>query len=172
LEIGVSHIDEMIASKYAARTNFVLYENAEDLAPYFLIGCHVIHPCGVSNRRSYKLNTTTSDRMKLYPWSCAPTKLSHELQDVYPIPERASSDGGDQGEMHGAGLTPDINLFTCKSTATERILMAYRRFRGKADVHERTASTRRSSLTQSERTALAETLLAARTSDTLSQRGG
>jgi len=32
LEIGISHIDEMIASKYAARTDFVLHENAEDLA--------------------------------------------------------------------------------------------------------------------------------------------
>jgi hypothetical protein len=84
MEIGVSHIDEMIASKYAARTNFVLYENAEDLAPYFFIGCHVIHPCGVSNRRSHKLNTTTSDRMELYPWSCAPTRLSNELQDLFP----------------------------------------------------------------------------------------
>jgi len=68
LEIGVSHIDEMIASKYAARTNFVLYENAEDLAPYFFIGCHVIHPCGVSNRRSHKLNTTASDRIGIIPF--------------------------------------------------------------------------------------------------------
>ncbi len=70
LEIGVSHIYEVIASKYAARTNFVLYENAEDLAPYFFIGCHVIHPCGVSHRRSHKLKTTASDRMELYPSSC------------------------------------------------------------------------------------------------------
>ena len=44
-----------------------------------LIG--VIHPCGVSNRRSHKLNTTASDRMELYPSSCAPTRLSNELQD-------------------------------------------------------------------------------------------
>src|SRR5262249_27305678 len=34
-------IDEIIASKYAARTNFVLHENAEDLASYFFIRCHV-----------------------------------------------------------------------------------------------------------------------------------
>src|SRR5437867_9172078 len=42
----------MIASKYAARTNFMLHENAEDLAPYLFIRCHVIHPLRVSNRRS------------------------------------------------------------------------------------------------------------------------
>src|SRR5215813_2973804 len=69
LEIGISHIDEMIASKYAARTNFVLHENAEDLASYFFIRCHVIRPLRVSNRRSNKLNTTASDGMELYP-SC------------------------------------------------------------------------------------------------------
>src|SRR2546428_10542326 len=46
LEIAISHIDEMIASKYAARTNFMLHENAEDLASYFFIGCHVTRPCG------------------------------------------------------------------------------------------------------------------------------
>ncbi|MGA7487243.1 MAG: hypothetical protein WBW74_09960, partial [Xanthobacteraceae bacterium] len=34
-KIGISHIDEMISSKYAVRTNFVLHENAEDLASYF-----------------------------------------------------------------------------------------------------------------------------------------
>src|SRR5262249_33075098 len=69
LEIGISHIDEMIASKYAARTNFVLHENAEDLASYFFIRCHVIRPLRVSNRRSHKLNTTASDGMESYP-SC------------------------------------------------------------------------------------------------------
>jgi len=37
LEIGISHIGKTIASKYAARTNFMLHENTEDLAPYFFI---------------------------------------------------------------------------------------------------------------------------------------
>src|SRR2546429_7521930 len=73
LEIGISHIDEMIASKYAARTNFMLHENAEDLAPYLFIRCHVIHPLRVSNRRSHKSNTTASGGMELYPFCCAPT---------------------------------------------------------------------------------------------------
>jgi len=44
LEIRISHIDEIIASKYAARANFVLHENAEDLASYFIIRSHVIRP--------------------------------------------------------------------------------------------------------------------------------
>jgi hypothetical protein len=44
LEIGISHIDEMIASKYAARTNFMLHENLQDLAPYFFIRYHVARP--------------------------------------------------------------------------------------------------------------------------------
>src|SRR5262245_63788773 len=66
LEIGISHIDEIIASKYAARTNFMLHENVEDLASHFFIRCHVIHPLRVSNRRSHKLNTTASSGMKLY----------------------------------------------------------------------------------------------------------
>src|SRR5262245_54816232 len=66
LEIGISYIDEIIASKYAARTNFMLHENVEDLASHFFIRCHVIHPLRVSNRRSYKLNTTASSGMKLY----------------------------------------------------------------------------------------------------------
>src|SRR5262249_38337983 len=39
LEIGISHIDEIIASKYAARTNFMLHENVEDLASHFFIRC-------------------------------------------------------------------------------------------------------------------------------------
>jgi hypothetical protein len=55
----------MIASKYAARANFVLHENAEDLASYFFIRCHVIRPLRVSNRRSHKLNTTASDGLEL-----------------------------------------------------------------------------------------------------------
>src|SRR6516164_8441429 len=66
LEIGISHIDEIIASKYAARTNFMLHENVEDLASHFFIRCHVIHPLRVSNRRSHKSNTTASSGMKLY----------------------------------------------------------------------------------------------------------
>jgi hypothetical protein len=52
LEIGISHLDEMIASKYAARTNFVLHENAEDLASYFFIRCHVIHPLRTDDHTS------------------------------------------------------------------------------------------------------------------------
>src|SRR5215475_7394008 len=74
LEIGISHVDEIIASKHAARTNFVLHENAEDLAPYFFIRSHVIHPLRVSNRRSHKLNTTASGGMELHPPCCAPTR--------------------------------------------------------------------------------------------------
>src|SRR5207245_9262295 len=60
----------MIASKYAARTNFMLHENAEDLASYFFIRCHVIHPLRVLNRRSHKLNPAASGRMELYPPLC------------------------------------------------------------------------------------------------------
>jgi hypothetical protein len=78
LEIGISHIDEIVASKHAARANFVLHENSEDLAPYFFIRCHVIRPLRVSNRRSHKSNTPASDGMELYPSSCAPTKVSNE----------------------------------------------------------------------------------------------
>jgi len=44
LEIGISHIDKIIASKYTARTNFMLHENTEDLSSYFFIRCHVIRP--------------------------------------------------------------------------------------------------------------------------------
>jgi hypothetical protein len=47
LEISISHVHEIIASKYAARTNLVLHENAEDLASCFFVRCHVIHPAGV-----------------------------------------------------------------------------------------------------------------------------
>jgi hypothetical protein len=47
LEIGISHTDEIIASKYAAGTNFMLHENVEDLAPYFFIRCHLIRPLQV-----------------------------------------------------------------------------------------------------------------------------
>jgi hypothetical protein len=73
-KIGISHIDEIIASKYAARANFMLHENAEDLAPYFFIRCHVVHPLRVSKRRSHKLQGTASARMELYPSCCAPTR--------------------------------------------------------------------------------------------------
>jgi hypothetical protein len=64
LKIGISHIDELIASKYAARTNFMLHENPKDLAPYFFIRCHIARPLRVLNRRSHKLNTTASDGME------------------------------------------------------------------------------------------------------------
>jgi len=47
LKIGISHIDEIIASKHAARANFMLHENAEDLASYVFIRCHVTHPLRV-----------------------------------------------------------------------------------------------------------------------------
>src|SRR5438132_6784820 len=50
-EIGISHVDEIIASKYAARINFMLHENAENLPSYFFIRCHVVHPLRVSKRR-------------------------------------------------------------------------------------------------------------------------
>jgi hypothetical protein len=73
-KIGISYIDEIIASKYPARTNFVLHENAEDLASYFFIRCHVVHPPQVSKRRSHKLQGTASARMELYPSCCAPTR--------------------------------------------------------------------------------------------------
>ena len=42
LESGIPHIDEMIASQYAADNNFMLYENADDLAPDVFISCHVV----------------------------------------------------------------------------------------------------------------------------------
>jgi hypothetical protein len=73
-EIGISHVDEIIASKYAARTNFMLHENAENLPSYFFIRCHVVHPLRVSKRRSHKLQGTASARMELYPSCCAPTR--------------------------------------------------------------------------------------------------
>jgi hypothetical protein len=73
-EIGISHIEEVIASKHAARRNFVLHENAEDLASYFFIRCHVSHPLRVAKRRSHKLNIITSGGMKLYPSCCVPTR--------------------------------------------------------------------------------------------------
>jgi hypothetical protein len=65
-KIGISHIDEIIASKYAARSNSMLHKNAEDLASYFFIRCHVIHPLRVPKRRSHKLQGTASRRMELY----------------------------------------------------------------------------------------------------------
>src|SRR5215510_3988629 len=37
LEIGIPHIDEMIASQDAARKDFMLHEDAEYLASYFFI---------------------------------------------------------------------------------------------------------------------------------------
>jgi len=73
-EIGISHVDEIIASKYAARTNFMLHENAEDLPSYFFIRCHVVHLLRVSKRRSHKLYATASGRMELYPSCCAPIR--------------------------------------------------------------------------------------------------
>jgi hypothetical protein len=60
LEIGISDIDEMIASKHAARNNLVLHEYAEDLASYIFIRCHIIRPLLVWQRRSHKLNATAS----------------------------------------------------------------------------------------------------------------
>jgi len=80
LEIGISHIDEVIASKYAARTNFMLHENAEDLASYFFIRCHVIHPLRVSNRRSHKASTVASSGLELY-LPAAPTRRSNEAAE-------------------------------------------------------------------------------------------
>src|SRR5262245_45949642 len=73
-KIGISHIEEIIAPKHAARTNFVLHENAEDLATYFFIRCHDVHPLRVSKRRSHKLQGTASGRMELYPSCCAPAR--------------------------------------------------------------------------------------------------
>src|SRR5262245_21677115 len=66
-EIGISHIEEIVASKHAARSNFVLHENAEDLASYFFIRCHVSYPLRVAKRRSHKLDTATSGEVNLYP---------------------------------------------------------------------------------------------------------
>ena len=84
-EIGISHIDEIIASKYAARTNLVLHENAEDLASYFFIRCHVVHPLLVWKRRSHKSQGTASRRMELYPSCFAPARWPNERQDFIPI---------------------------------------------------------------------------------------
>jgi hypothetical protein len=44
LEIGIPHIHEVIASQYAADNNFMLDENADDLAPYVFIRCHFVGP--------------------------------------------------------------------------------------------------------------------------------
>ena len=73
-KVGISHVDEIIASKYPARTNFMLHENAEDLASYFFIRCHVVYPLRVSKRRSHKLHATASGTMELYPFCCAPMR--------------------------------------------------------------------------------------------------
>src|SRR5207249_3778184 len=42
LEIGIPHIDEMIASKDATRNDFMLHGDAEYLASYFFIRCHIL----------------------------------------------------------------------------------------------------------------------------------
>src|SRR5437867_8174848 len=42
LEIGIPHIDEMIASQDATDSNLMLDENAEDLTPYFFVRCHLV----------------------------------------------------------------------------------------------------------------------------------
>jgi hypothetical protein len=42
LKIGIPHIDEMITSQYTASGNFMLYENAKDLASYVFIRCHFV----------------------------------------------------------------------------------------------------------------------------------
>src|SRR5438105_5014871 len=60
LEIGIPHIDEIIASKHAARRNSVMHKNAEDLASYIFIRCHVICPQPVSKQRSHRLHATAS----------------------------------------------------------------------------------------------------------------
>jgi hypothetical protein len=57
----------------------MLHENAEDLVSYFFIGCHVMLPLPVSNRRSHKLDTTASGATELIPCGRAPTG-SPELQ--------------------------------------------------------------------------------------------
>lgn len=49
LEIGVPHIDEMIASQYAAGGDSMLHENAEYLESYFLIRLHFVASVGGDN---------------------------------------------------------------------------------------------------------------------------
>src|SRR5438874_12720410 len=71
LEIGIPHIEKIIASKHAARSNSVLHKNAEDLASYIFIRCHVMCPLPVSKRRSHRLNTAAS-RASLYILPSAP----------------------------------------------------------------------------------------------------
>ena len=48
LEIGISHFDEIIASKHAVHTNMMLHKNVQDLASDFFIRCHVVRPRGES----------------------------------------------------------------------------------------------------------------------------
>jgi len=60
LEISIPHIDKMIASKYTARKNSMLHENAEDLAPYFFISYHFVRPAWMSNRQSHSLAIASS----------------------------------------------------------------------------------------------------------------
>jgi hypothetical protein len=42
LKIGISDIDEMITSQYAAGDNLMLHKNAKDLSAYVFIGCHLV----------------------------------------------------------------------------------------------------------------------------------
>src|SRR5262245_52531902 len=146
LEIGISHIDEIIASKYAARTNFMLHENVEDLASHFFIRCHVIHPLRVSNRRSHKLNTTASSGMKLYS--------SAEAQDAHAALARDRSMRGERrgflldrgllenGRCGGRGLVPLDPLRLARHRAGEHLVHARDRhdveasLDGVADLHE------------------------------------
>ena len=60
LEISIPHINKMIASKYTARKNSMLHENAEDLAPYFFIRYHFVRPAWMSNRQSHSLAIASS----------------------------------------------------------------------------------------------------------------
>jgi hypothetical protein len=42
-KISISHLDKIIASKCAARANFMFRKNSEDLAPDFFIRLHFSH---------------------------------------------------------------------------------------------------------------------------------
>jgi hypothetical protein len=67
-EIGISHIEEIIASKHAARSNFVLHENAEDLASYFVIRCHVSYPLRGSEATITQVEYHHKRRNELIPF--------------------------------------------------------------------------------------------------------
>src|SRR5438874_10847111 len=66
LEIGIPHIEKIIASKNAARSNSVLHKNAEDLASYIFIRCHVMSAASLETTIT-QIQYRRKPRVPLYP---------------------------------------------------------------------------------------------------------